>query len=248
MNEFPSVARVAVTSRSFSKNPLLREELLRRYSNVTFNDVGASLTGVELLAFLQGHEKAIVALERIDADLVAHLPKLQVISKYGVGLDNIDVAALSRHGKRLGWRPGVNKRSVSELTLSFMIALLHRVPEAVAEVRSGTWRQLQGRQLTGKVVGIIGCGHVGRDLVTLLEAFGCRILACDIVHQLDYFTEHDIEAVELNELLARADVVTLHVPFDFSTDKLLNAERLGLMKAGAVLVNTSREVSLTKVR
>ena len=101
MKNTPSRTRVAVTSRSFSKNLVLREELLRRYDNVTFNDAGTSLSGTDLLSFLQGHEKAIVALERIDADLVAGLPELQVISKYGVGLDNIDVDALNRHGNRM---------------------------------------------------------------------------------------------------------------------------------------------------
>ena len=170
-----SRVRVAVTSRSFSKNPVLREELLQRYSNVTFNDAGASLSGEALHAFLAGHEKAIVALERIDAVLLAELPDLKVVSKYGVGLDNIDTHALRSHGKRLGWRGGVNRRSVSELALGLMIALLHCVPQATTEIRSGLWRQINGRQLTGKTIGIIGCGHVGKDLVLLLQPFSCRI-------------------------------------------------------------------------
>jgi phosphoglycerate dehydrogenase-like enzyme len=236
----PSRTRVAVTSRSFSKNLVLREELLRRYDNVTFNDAGTSLSGTDLLSFLQGHEKAIVALERIDADLVAGLPELQVISKYGVGLDNIDVDALNRHGKRLGWQGGVNRRSVSELALSFMISLLHGVPQAEAEVRSGLWRQFQGRQLTGKVVGIIGCGHVGKDLIMLLKPFGCRILACDILPQPDFYAEHGVEAVELSELLRLADIVSLHVPLNSGTANLLNMERLRQIKPRAVLVNTAR--------
>jgi len=240
MNIVRTAGRIAVTSRSFSKNPVLREELLHLYSDVTFNDAGASLEGADLLSFLQGHEKAIVALERIDADLVSRLPELQVISKYGVGLDNIDADALARHGKRLGWRGGVNKRSVAELALSFMIALLHHVPQAAAEIRSGMWRQIQGRQLTDKVVGIIGCGHVGKDLVTLLKPFNCRVMAYDIVDQSDFYREHGVEAAGLDALLACSDVVTLHVPFDPGTANLLSRARLSQMRPGAVLINTAR--------
>jgi len=231
---------VAVTSRSFSKNPVLREELLARYSNVTFNDAGASLSGAGLLQFLEGHEKAIVALERIDADLVARLPALQVISKYGVGLDNIDVSALGRHGKRLGWRGGVNRRSVSELALGFMISLLHLVPQAGAEIRGGTWRQIQGRQLTGKTVGILGCGHVGKDLIRLLQPFGCRILVHDIVADPVFFAEFGVELLPLDLVLSQSDVVTVHLPFDASTANLLSAERIARMKPCSVLVNTAR--------
>ena len=233
-------ARIAVTSRSFSKNSVLREELLRHYQHVTFNDAGTALAGAELWSFLRGHDKAIVALERIDGELIAKLPDLKVVSKYGVGLDNIDLGALVRHKKRLGWVGGVNRRSVSELALSLMIALLHCVPQAVAEGRAGLWRQLQGRQITGKTVGIIGCGHVGKDLVALLGPFGCKILAHDIINQAAYYREQCIEAVELTELLRRCDVVSLHVPFNASTANLLNHERIMRMKPGAVLINTAR--------
>lgn len=240
MTKGQTEARIAVASRSFSKNAILREELLRRYSNVTFNDLGISLNGDNLLAFLRGHEKAIVALEPIDAALLAQLPDLKVISKYGVGLDNIDIQALAKHGKRLGWRGGVNKRSVSELALAMMIAALHCVPQASAEIRGGRWRQIQGRQLTGKTIGIVGCGHVGKDLVALLKPFDCRILVHDIVHDVNFFEQHGVTETSLDVLLANSDIVTLHVPFDASTANLIGAERLKLMKREAILINTAR--------
>ena len=96
--------RVAVASRSFSRHQQLRAELISRYSRVTFNDAGESLTGERLVDFLRGHERAIIALEAVDEWILAQLPELRVISKYGVGLDNLDLAALSRRGIRLGWR------------------------------------------------------------------------------------------------------------------------------------------------
>ena len=235
-----ATVRVAVCSRSFSRNPVLRTELLARYPHVTFNDAGLQLNGDSLVEFLKGHDKAITALETIDASVLSRLPELKVISKYGVGLDMIDMAAMRDYGKRLGWTAGVNRRSVSELVISFAIAMLRHVPEANLEVRSGTWRQHAGGLLTGRTVGIIGCGHVGKDLVLLLKAFGCSILAHDILDFPDFYAAHGVEPVSLDTLLARADVVTLHVPLDDITRGMLDARRLALLKPTAVLINAAR--------
>ncbi|MDB5810201.1 MAG: D-isomer specific 2-hydroxyacid dehydrogenase, NAD-binding [Betaproteobacteria bacterium] len=233
-------SKVAVCSRSFSKHPILRAELLARYSNVTFNDAGLQLKGEHLIKFLSGHDKAITALETIDDSVLARLPELKIISKYGVGIDSIDMAAMRAHGKRLGWTGGVNRRSVSELVVSFAIALLRHVPEANGEVRSGTWRQHVGGLLTGRTVGIIGCGHVGKDLVLLLKAFGCPILAYDILSFPDFYASHGVEAVGLEVLLKRADVVTVHLPLDATTRDMLDAQRLSMLKPTAVLINVAR--------
>ena len=232
--------RVAVASRSFSRHPLLRAELLARYPNTTFNDAGASLSGGDLIAFLDGHEKAITALETIDANLLYALPDLKVIGKYGVGLDMIDQDAMNKRGVALGWTGGVNKRSVSELVISFTIALLRHVPAANAEVRSGTWRQHMGGYLSGRTVGIIGCGHSGKDLSQILNAFGCSVLAHDILDFLDFYSANRVEAVGLEDLLRHSDVVTLHLPLDRTTRNILTAERLALMKPGAILINAAR--------
>src|ERR1700676_75393 len=166
--------RVAVCSRSFSSNPSLRAELLARYAQVTFNDAGLQLAGDSLVAFLKGHDKAITALEVVDNAILGRLPELKVIGKYGVGLDMIDLAAMRAHGKRLGWTAGVNRRSVSELVIASAISMLRHVPAAQREVLSGTWRQQVGGNLSGRTVGIVGCGHVGKDLVLLLRAFQCQ--------------------------------------------------------------------------
>lgn len=234
------MARVAVASRSFSKHPVLRAELLARYPDTTFNETGRSLAGDELVAFLQGHEKAITALEKITDDLLAQLPGLKVIGKYGVGLDMIDLAALARRGIRLGWSGGGNRRSVSELVIATAICLLRRIPEANALARDGQWRQVVGRQLSGKTVGIIGCGHIGKDLVPLLRAFDCTVLAHDLLDFPIFYAAHRVRPVGLDTLLTESDVVTLHLPLDESTRGLLSAARLARLKPGALLINTAR--------
>jgi len=236
----PKQAAVAVTSRSFSRHPTLRAELQSEYADVRFNDDGIALSGATLVDFLAASQKAIIGLERIDLHLLDALPDLKVISKYGVGLDNVDLAALEQRGVLLGWTGGVNKRSVSELVIALMITLLRKLPEAHRAVSDGPWHNVFGRQLSDCTVGIVGCGHVGMDLATLLRAFGTRVLAYDIADRSGFYAANAIEGVTLEELLARSDVVTLHVPLDESTRSLMNTDRLALMKQGACLVNAAR--------
>ncbi len=231
---------VGVCSRSFSANPVLRAELLARYRRVRFNETGKTLSGEALVEFLAGCDKAITALEKIDETVLARLPDLKVIGKYGVGLDMIDMAAMHRFGKRLGWKAGVNKRSVAELVIAFAIVMLRRVPVASHEVREGIWRQSTGGLLSGRTVGVIGCGHVGKDLVPLLRAFGCQVIAHDILSFPDFYRTHEVVAVSLEELLVRSDVVTLHVPLDDTTRGMLDAQRLALLKPSSILINLAR--------
>lgn len=231
---------VAVASRSFSRHPTLRAELLARYPGTRFNESGRSLSGDDLVSFLAGASHAVIALETVDDRLLARLPELRVIAKYGVGLDKVDLRAIARRGIRFGWTGGVNRRSVAELALSFAIALLRRVPALAADVRAGVWVQGQGRELSGRTVGIVGCGHVGKELVGLLKPFGCTILAHDIRAYPDFYRAHDVTSVALDDLLRRAEVVTLHLPLDSSTRNILSAERLALMRPDAVLINTAR--------
>ena len=234
------MTKVAVTSRSFSRHPVLRAELLARFENVTFNDEGKKITGADLVAYLDGHDKAITALEIINGDLLQALPDLKVISKYGVGYDMVDLDALAEHGVRLGWTGGVNKRSVSELVISMAVALLRHVPAANEEVRTGTFRQHVGRQLSDCTVGIIGCGHVGKDLARLLRAFGCQVLANDILDFPEYYGETGVKPASLETVLADSDIVTLHLQLDDTTKSILDKKHLGLMKQDAVLINVAR--------
>lgn len=231
---------VAVTSRSFSKHPVLRAEILSRYERVTFNEDGKSLSGNELVAFLKGHGKAILSLERVDDELLSQILELKVIGKFGVGIDSFDLSAMERHGVSLGWQGGTNKTSVAELALCFMLALLHRVPLCRDELKTGIWKQQKGSCLTGCTVGLIGCGNVGQELARLLKPFQCRLLAFDTMEWAGFYAENLVTPVSLGNLLGESDIVSLHVPFNAGTRNLLNESRLGMMKPSAYLINTSR--------
>src|SRR5437762_5650150 len=139
---------VAVASHSFPKNLTLRRELEERYPAPIYNETGRPLGGDDLIRFLRGHEKAITGLERLDHALFSAVPELRIVSKYGVGLDMIDLAAAQRCGVSVRWTPGVNRQSVAELTIAFMIALCRRLVPLATGLRDGRWGHGGGRQLS----------------------------------------------------------------------------------------------------
>jgi phosphoglycerate dehydrogenase-like enzyme len=231
---------VAVTSRSFSRNDVLKEELLSRYGSVKFNDEGLKLTGNTLLEFLKGCDKAIVGLEKFNRELFVKLPKLKVLSRFGVGLDGMDFKAMLDHGVSLGWMPGVNCLSVAELTLSFMLSLVRNSFFAAYDLKQGHWKKSKGYQLSGKTVGIIGANHVGQEVIRLLKPFNCRILINDIVDQSEYCQREKVEQVAFEDLIQQADIVSLHVPAVKSTVNMINESVFKRMKKTAFLINTAR--------
>ena len=231
---------IGVCSRSFSRDDHLRNELLRIYPNAKFNDKGISLEGVELINFLNGCSAAIVGLEVINREVLIALPELQVVSKFGVGLDSIDLIAMRDLQRRLGWTPGINRRSVSELVVALTLNLLRNVTIQNNEVVNGKWRQITGKTLSGKTVGIIGCNNIGKDLIQLLKNWDCKILAYDIAPDEELDSSGHVHYVSLETLLETSDVVSLHLPLNSSTRNILSAEKLNLLQKNSVLINTSR--------
>jgi len=229
-----------VLSRSFSRHPALRAELLAQYPRAVFNDSGAILKGQALIDFVAPHEAAIVGLETIDDALMAALPKLRILSKYGVGLDNIDLEAAARRGLKVASQPGVNRRSVAELAISYMICGLRGVMVSFDEVRRGVWRQYVGRQLSNATVGLIGFGHVGCEVALLLRAFGSRVLAHDIRDIAAPAARLAVQPVDLTSLFEKSDVVSLHVPLTARTANMLGEADFAAMKPGVVIVNVAR--------
>jgi D-3-phosphoglycerate dehydrogenase len=214
--------------------------LAQRYQNIRFNDAGERLEGPRLASFLDGVQKTIVGLERVDRPLLSQLPQLKVVSKFGVGLDGINLSALAEFGVSLGWRPGVNRGAVAELVISQVINLLRGITLSHAGVISGHWVGQSGRELSNIVLGIVGCGNIGKELVRLLQPFGTQILVHDIRDYPEFYSQYNLNTVSLEQLLAQSDVVTLHLPLDDSTRNIMSEERLGLMKAGSCLINTAR--------
>jgi phosphoglycerate dehydrogenase-like enzyme len=235
-----SSPRVAVTSISFCKSAILREELKRVFPNCYFNERGQPYSGAELVDFLKDADAAVVGIESINDHILCKTPHLKIISKYGVGLDSIDQESLKRRNIALGWTGGVNRRSVSELTLCFMLGLCRNIFGSGYSLKQLKWEKEGGWQLTGKTVGIVGCGHVGSDVIQLLTPLQCTLLVCDIVDKSKFCQKHNATQTSLENLIAESDVVSLHVPLTSLTAKMVDQSFLDQMKPTAYLVNTSR--------
>ena len=233
-------AAVAVASHSFPKNPTLRDELLSRYPDADFNETRSPLSGRSLIEFLKGHEKAITGLEALDDRVFDAVPELRIVSKYGVGLDTIDLQAAARHGVSIRWTAGVNRQSVAELTIALMIMLARNVSAVSSDLRHGTWTAGHGRQLSSATVGVLGCGNVGQTVARLCRSFGARVVVHDIKSYDDFYNEVGIVPVGFAALLREADFVSIHVPLDAATRGMIGSGELAMMKPSAFLINTAR--------
>jgi phosphoglycerate dehydrogenase-like enzyme len=238
MNErFP---KIAVTPPAFCQSQTLRAELSSQFPNVVFNEKDKYLSDSELSDFLSDADAAIIGRDSMNAELIRSLPKLKLIAKYGVGLDNLDQEALKLANIELRVTSGTNRRSVAELALGFMIGLCHNMSSGSQDLKSGLWRRNGGQELTGKTVGVIGCGNVGQDLVRLLQPFKCKIRVHDIADRSQFCREMGAVETAFDEVIKEADIVTLHVPLTEKTDSLIDKPVLEKMKASAFVINTSR--------
>lgn len=176
---------------------------------------------------------------RVGRPEIDRLPNLKLIANYGVGYDNIDVGYAKTRGIAVTNTPGVLTAATAELTWALILAVTRRVGEGERMVRSGSWSgwmpaQLRGLSLAGKTLGIVGAGRIGREVGRRAAVFGMRVIYWSR-------TKHaELEHVELDELLRAADVVSIHLSRSSETEKLIDANKLALLRDGAVLINTAR--------
>ena len=223
-------SKVAVASRSFSKSEFLRNRLLGVFPNTVFNDAGSSLRGEELISFLSGAEAAIIALEPIDKNLISNLPNLKFISKYGVGLDAIDISAMQAAKIDLLTSPGINSYSVAELALASAISLIHLVPQHESELLNGAWKQEKGREFRGKTVGVIGCGSVGKEFLRLSSLFDTKLMSFDLNPDSNFYKGLNVQDASIEQVFASCDVISIHLPLTHETNGLINATLFNLME------------------
>ena len=232
--------KVKVSTLAFSNNQYLVDALLQEFPDAEVNTLGVRMKDDALIDFFADADGAIVGLEPVTAEFLDKLPKLRIISKYGVGLDNIDMEACKERKVNIGWTGGVNKRSVAEMALGFMLALSRNLYVTSNQLKQLHWNKNGGLQLTGKTIGIIGVGHIGKELLTLLKPFNCRILVNDIEDVSELAASHELICVTKDELYPQSDIISIHTPFTESTADLINASVFAKMKSNAFLINTAR--------
>jgi phosphoglycerate dehydrogenase-like enzyme len=226
--------KVGVPIGLMCQNPVLREELLSSYPDAKLNDQLGIMSEDEMIEFLGDCDAAIVGREPVNDKVLSALPNLRVIGKFGVGCEDVDFDALRRHGVCFGYLPGVNKLSVAELALNFAISGLRGVSAVSSAMRAGERpRQNLGRLLSGRTFGI-------HELVRLLAPFQCILLACDVDDYPDFYATHGATPVGFDELVDRAEVISIHLPLTSLTRSLYNDATLGRLKPDCILINTSR--------
>ena len=227
---------VAWSTSSFGKESAEPIDRLKRAGfEVRANPHGRALTSDEAKAHLEGVIGLVAGTEKLTAEVLRGAPALKVISRVGVGIDNVDLGAAKELGIAVHNTPEAHVDAVAELTLGGVLAALRAIPRSEISIREGKFEKPMGRLLRGKTVGLVGYGRVARALAHLVRAFGCEVIAYDVAR-----TDDQARYVGLDELCAQADVVSLHLPYSKAAHHLIGAAQLAAMKPDALLVNTAR--------
>ena len=234
--------RILVTPTSFKPDkPGPALERLRSFAGeLVFNPHARPLTEDELMPLLDGCDGCIAGLDHFNRTVIYSARTLKVISRYGAGVDNVDMAAANERHITVCNTPGVNAQAAADLTFGLMLCLARKLPLLDRSTRAGGWDRFIGVELYQKTLGIVGLGAVGKAVAQRAAGFSMKILACDPVIDTAYTQAHGIIAVNFNELVSESDFLTLHLPLDGETRYIISADVMRNMKKGAILINTAR--------
>ena len=199
-----------------------------------------STSSADLIERLQGCFAVLASGHRYTDQVFAAVPELCVVARLGVGYDAIDLEAATRHGVCITTTPGTLEWAVADHAMGMIINLAHHIAQDDRALRRGEWRPFYGLDVTGKTLGLIGLGRIGQMVAKRARGFDMRILTHEQRPDPAFVAAHGIELASLEHLLAQSDFVSLHLPLTPETVKLINAERLALIKPGAYLINTAR--------
>lgn len=234
--------KILVTPTSFG--PFVRTEAKERLEafadELIYNPYGRPLAEDELIPLLEDCDGYLAGLDSITGKVLKSCRRLKSISRYGAGYDRVDVAAAKAAGIIVTTTPGVNSTAVADLAIGLALAVARRIPMLDRTTRTGQWVRSTGVELSGKTLGILGLGTIGKNVAKRARGFDMKILAYDPFLDRDYARRHEIQACTLKEVLEQSDVVSLHLPLNDGTRHLIGAEAIGRMKPGSILINTSR--------
>jgi len=232
--------KIAVITPLFSRSPELMKELTTYFPDVKHNADNTLKTKEEIIAFLDNVDGAIVGRETIDDAILRACPKLKILSRYGVGLDNLDLDAMKQRGVKLGWSGGTNSNSVAEITLSFMLSLIRNLHIATTLLKNGTWKVNGGRELTGKTIGLFGFGHISKRLIELLAPYHCTILVYNRTHDAGEAQKYGITFATKERIIEEADIISIHLPLMPESQNLFSTQEFQAMRKDAFIINTAR--------
>lgn len=229
--------RVLITARSFRELRGEHWDLLEKEGcDIVRSPYDRPLTEVEMLDLVGGVDGTVVGLDEVTARVIQGATDLKVIAKHGVGVDNIDLAAATAAGIVVTNTPGANEAAVAELAIALMLALARRLVKHHQVVSQGGWARQTGTELAGKTLGLIGCGRIGQEVVKRAHGLGMEV----VFYRRTPTEVAGATQVSLDELLARSDYVSVHVPYTSETHHILDAEAFAKMKDGVYVINTAR--------
>lgn len=208
---------------------------------VEYNDTGNAYTKDEFYEKTSDADGVIVGVESVDREYIDAHPRLKAVVKFGVGTDNIDLEYCRKKGIFVGRTVGSNARSVAETAISFIFEDSKNLYESISDTRAYRWSKLTGYEISGKVIGIVGFGAIGKKVAQMAFGLGMKVLAYD-----PYFVDeeaakaYDVEIVDFEDILKRSDFISLHMPLTKETSNFITLSKLKEMKPSAVLINTAR--------
>jgi D-3-phosphoglycerate dehydrogenase len=233
--------KVLVASRSFGPNcPTALDRMRAVGCELIPNEWGRAPTEDELLERIGEVDALISGTEPVTARVLAAAPRLKIIAKHGVGYENIDLEAARARGVPVALAGGASADSVADMTFALLLGLARQTPQGDRAVRAGAWPRMVGMELRGKTLGIIGLGQIGKAVCRRAKGFGLEMIAYDLYPDERFAASWGLRYLPLDEVLAGADIVTLHAPVTPETRQMINATTLARMKPGAFLINTAR--------
>ncbi len=233
--------RVLIASRSFGKaTPDVFDRLKGLGAEVVLNPLERAPTEADMVALIKDVDVLISGTEPVNARVFEAANKLKGIAKHGVGYENIDLAAAKNRNIPVAIAGGTITNSVADMTMALLLALARKIPLGDRAVKEGRWPRAVGVELKGKQLGIVGLGQIGKAVCRRAKGFEMDVIACDTYHDSDFAAQWQVQYVELDILLKTADFVSLHAPGGAETRRLIDSNRLALMKPTAYLINTAR--------
>lgn len=234
---------VLIESRPFC---VFDKSALEKLANAPVDIVNLRGKGMGDPDFVQALQTADVVLcgndLKVDDAMLDKAPRLKAVAKQGAGLDTVDIAAATARGIVVFHTPGVNNQAVADHTFALILALARRILFCDRSLREGRWEhtKIMGLEIWEKTLGLLGLGAIGRCVALRAKGFAMKVVAYDPYWPEDFAQEHGIARLEINEVLASADIVSLHLPLTPETRNLIDAKALASMKPGAILVNAAR--------
>lgn len=234
------ILKVLVTSNSFgkySKEPI--EKLKKAGFEVVFNPYHRMMNEEEFIEQLQDVDAVILSTEKVTKKVIDSSKQLKMISRYGVGLDNIDLEYCREKNIPVTVTKGANSNAVAEFAVTLILSACKGIGSSLYCAKKDEWKKFNGIDLANKTVGVIGLGAIGKTVVKRLQGFDVKVLAYDVFYDEEFIEKYDIKKASIEEITQNADIITLHAPA-VDQKPLLNKERFEDMKDGVVIVNTAR--------